>query len=104
MASKFPPNTSQICIYNGGTPSEANNMKIIDTNLIFALAMSLQCSQRHDDTKHMMAHELARRPASMFDDRGAMKVANLKVDLALRQAEVGWMCTTVGRAIAFKRN
>ena len=38
-----------------------------------------------------MAHELARRSASMFDDRGAMTVANLKVDLARTQAEVGWM-------------
>ena len=36
-----------------------------------------------------MAHELARRPASMFDDRGAMEVANLKVPLARRRAE-GW--------------
>ena len=44
------------------------------------------------------------RPASMFDDRGAMKVANMKVDLARILAEVGWMCSSVGRAIAFMRN
>ena len=84
---------------------KVNNMKILDTNMIFARAMTLQCSQQNYDTKHMMAHELDHRPASMFDDRGAMvKVANLKVDLTRRQAEVGWMCSTVGRAIAFMRN
>ena len=63
--------------------------------------------------KNMMAHELARRTASMFDDRGAMNVAktklflmktNRKVDLARRQTEGGWMCSTVGRAIDFMRN
>ena len=104
-----------MCIYNGRTLSEkvkANNMKILDTNMIFARAMVLQCSQRNYDTENIMAHELARRPASMFDDRGAMKVAktklffktNLKVDLARRHAEGGWMCNTVGRAIACMRN
>ena len=103
------------CICNSGTLSEkvkANNMKILDTNMIFARAMVLQCSQRNYDTDNIMAHELARRPASMFDDRGAIKVAktelffktNLKVDLARRQAEGGWMCSTLGRAIAFMRN
>ena len=49
-------------------------MKVLDTNMIFARAMALQCSQRNYDTKYMMAHELARRPTSMFDDRGALKV------------------------------
>ena len=85
---------------------------ILDTDMIFARAMALQCSKRNYDTENMMAHELARRPASMFDDCGAMKVAktklffktNLKVDLARRHAEGGWMCSTVGRAIPFMRN
>ena len=83
---------------------KVNNMKILDTNMIFARAMAMLWSQRNYDTEHLMVHELARRPASMFGDRGATKVANLKVDLARRQAEVGWMCSTVGRAIAFMRN
>ena len=47
---------------------------MLDTDMIFARAMTLQCSQRNYDTKHLMANELARPPASMFDDRGAMKV------------------------------
>ena len=108
-----------MCIYNGGTLSEkvkANNMKILDTNMIFARAMALKCSQRNYDTKMMMAHELAHRPATTFDDRGTMTVAktklfltmvlktNLKVDLARRQAESGWVCSIVGLAIAFMRN
>ena len=62
---------------------KANNMKILDTNMIFARAMALQCSQRNYDTTNMMAHELARRPASMFDDRGAIKVAKTKLFLRL---------------------
>ena len=66
---------------------KVSNMKILDTNMIFARGMTLQCSQRNYDTKHLMAHELARRPASMFDDRArAMKVANLTVDLSRRRA------------------
>ena len=104
-----------MCIYNGDTLSEkvkANNMKILYTNMIFAGHMDLQCSQPNYDTQNMMGHELARRPASMFDDRDAMKVAktklflktNLKVDLAWRLAEGGWMCSALGHAIAFMRN
>ena len=64
--------TKLMCIYNGGTLSEkvkAINIMILDTNMIFARAMTMQCSQRNYDT--VMAHELARRPATMFDDRGA---------------------------------
>ncbi len=75
-----------MCIYNGGTLSEkvkANNMKILDNNMIFARAMAQQCSQRNYETKLLMAHELARRPASMFDYRGAMKVAKTKLFLRL---------------------
>ena len=71
--------------------------------------MALQCRQRNYDTHNMMAHELAHRPATMFDDRGgAMKVAktkllttNLKVDLARIHAEVEWVCCTVGHVITF---
>ena len=39
----------------------------------------------------------------MFDDRGAIKVAktNPKVDLARRNAEVGWVYSKVGCAIAY---
>lgn len=75
---------------------KVDGMKILDTEMIYARAMALQCSQRNYDTKNLMAHELALRPASMFDDSGAMKVAktkavlknNLKVEVARRHAEV----------------
>ena len=80
-----------MCIYNGGTISEkvnANNMKIVDTNMIFARAMALQFSQRNYDTNNHMAHEIARRPASMFDDRGAMKVAKTKLFLRLIEKSI----------------
>ena len=75
---------------------KVNNMKIPGTEMIYARAMALQCSQRHYDTRNMMAHERASRPASMFDDSGAMKVAKtkailkntLKVEMERRHAEV----------------
>ena len=62
---------------------KANIMKVLHTNMIFARAMALQCSQRNYDTTHLMAHELARRRPSMFDDRGAMEVAKTKLFLRL---------------------
>ena len=37
---------------------KVNNMQILDTNIIFARAMALQCSQRNYDTQHLMANEL----------------------------------------------
>ncbi len=40
-----------------------NNMKILGTEMIYARAMALQCSQRYYDTRNLMAHELASRPA-----------------------------------------
>ena len=75
---------------------KVNNMKILGTEMIYARAMALQCSQRYYDTRNLMAHELAFRPASMFDDSGAMKVAKtkavlkntLKVEMERRHAEV----------------
>ena len=39
----------------------------------------MQYSPGNYDTKHnMMAREIARRPASMFADRGAMNIAKTK--------------------------
>ena len=75
---------------------KVNNMKIVGTEMIYARAMALQCSQRYYDTRNLMAHELASRPASMFDDSGAMKVAKtkaiikntLKVEMERRHAEL----------------
>ena len=75
---------------------KVNNMKTLGTEMIYARAMALQCSQRYYDTRNLMAHELASRPASMCDDSGAMKVAKtkavlqntLKVEMERRHAEV----------------
>ena len=67
-----PRNIPEMCIYNSGTHSESNQSQqhediILDTEIIFARAMTLQYSQRNYDTKNMMAHELAHRPTSIFD-------------------------------------
>ena len=75
---------------------KVNNMNILGTETIYARAMALQCSQRYYDTRNLMAHELGSRPASMFDDSGATKVAKtkavlqntLKVEMERRHAEV----------------
>ena len=49
------------------------------TELIYAIAMALQCSLWYYDTKNLMAHELSAKPASMFDDNGHMTIAKTKV-------------------------
>ena len=69
---------------------------MFDTEMIYARAMALQCSHRNYDTKNLMAHERSPRPASMFDDSGAMSVAktkavlnnDLKVEVARRHVAV----------------
>ncbi len=77
--------------------SKFSNMKIFDTEMIYAQAMALQCSQRNYNTQNLMLHELASRPASMFDESGPMRVVktkyvlknNLKVEVPWRHAEIG---------------
>ena len=72
---------------------KVSDMKILDTEMIYARAIALQCSQRSYDTNNLMAHEIAPRPASMFDSSGSMKIAktksvlkdNLKVEVARRR-------------------
>ena len=49
------------------TEIKVNDMKILDTEIIFARAMVLLCTQRNYDTNKLMAHELAHRPASICD-------------------------------------
>lgn len=76
--------------------SKVNSMKILDTEMIYARAMALQCSQRNYNTQDLMSHELASRPASMFDESGAMRVAktksvlknNLKVEVPRRHTQI----------------
>ena len=75
---------------------KVNDMKMFDMEMIYARAMALQCSLRNFDTSSLMAHELAPKPASMFDDSGNMKAAktksvlknDLKVEVAGRHAHV----------------
>ena len=75
---------------------KVSDMKMFDTEMIYAQAMALQCSQRNYDTKNLMAHDLSPRLASMFDDSGDMKVAktkavlknDLKVEVARRHVAV----------------
>ena len=38
---------------------KVNNMQMLDTNIILARAMALQCSQRNYDTHNLMANELS---------------------------------------------
>ena len=92
---------------------KVNNMKILGTGVIYARAMALQCSQRYYDNRNLMVHELASRPASMFDDSGAMKVAKtkavlkntVKVQMERRHAFIlRWICSTVGRAMVYRWN
>ena len=61
---------------------KVSEMKMFDIEMIYDRAMALQCSQQNYDTNNLMAHELSPRPASMFDDSGAMKVAKTKAVLS----------------------
>ena len=57
------------------TSQSQTKTKYEDSNIMFSRGMTMQCSQLNCDTKHLMTHE----PASMFDDRGAMKVSKTKL-------------------------
>ena len=50
---------------------KVNNMRILDTEMICAWAVALQCSQRNYDANTMMVRELALQPASLFHGCGA---------------------------------
>ena len=65
---------------------QVSDMNMFDTQMTYARAMALQCSQQNYDTKNLMAHEPSARPASMFDDSGAMQVAETKNDLKVEVA------------------
>lgn len=55
--------------------------RMLDTEMIYARAMALQCSLRNFDMNNLMAHELSPKPSSMFDDCGHMKEAKTKSTL-----------------------
>ena len=52
--------------------------KDIDTETIYARAMTLQATSRGTDTENLLAHELAPYPTSMFDVDGHMREAKTK--------------------------
>ena len=59
--------------------AKVNNMRILDTEMTCARAMTLQCSQRNYDTKNIMVRELPLQPASLFHGCGAKKKTKTKL-------------------------
>ena len=74
---------------------KVGEVKVFDTETIYARAMGLQSGQRSLDADSVMAHELSPYPTSMFDADGHMREdktkANLKnaikVEVSSRDAE-----------------
>ena len=72
-------------------------VKVVDTETIYARAMGLQSGQRSLDADSVMAHELSPYPTSMFDADGQMREAKTKaklknairVEVSSRDAENG---------------
>ena len=81
---------------------KVSSMKIFDTEMIYAQDMALQCSKRNYNTQNLMSHELASRPASMFDDSGAMTVAKAKSVLKNNlMVEVPWRHTEIDASFSY---
>ena len=59
--------------------AKVNNMRILDTEMICARAMFLQCSQRNYYTKNVMVRELALQQASLFHGCGAKTKTKTKL-------------------------
>ena len=59
--------------------------KVFDTNLIYTRVIGLQASSREIDINHILNHELAPVPTSMFEDSGDMRIRKTK---SLLQVEV----------------
>ncbi len=72
-----------MCTYNGGTLRKSQSQQHEDTrhehNICPSYGPAMQSTKLWHTQQNLMAHELARRPATMFDDRGAMKVAKTKL-------------------------
>ena len=71
------------------------DVKVFDTETIYARAMGLQSSHRSLDADNIMAHELSLYPSSMFDADGQLREAKnkanlknaIKVEISSRNAE-----------------
>ena len=75
---------------------KVGDSKAFDTEVIYARAMGLQSSNRIQDTKKLMSHELSPYPPSMFDEKMHIREAksksalknSLKVETSMRHKEV----------------
>ncbi|PIK51925.1 hypothetical protein BSL78_11180 [Apostichopus japonicus] len=76
---------------------KVGELKVFDTETIYARAMGLQSGPRSLDANSIMAHELSPYPTSMFDADGQMREAKtkaslknaMKVEVSSRNAETG---------------
>ena len=57
------------------------NSKVFDMEAIYARAMGVLSRSRSLDTDHLLAHELAPYPTSLFDENGKMRGAKIKSNL-----------------------
>ena len=55
--------------------------KVYDTNLIYSRVICLQASNRNIDIDHLMFHELAHLPTTLFADSGDMQISTSKSTL-----------------------
>ena len=62
-------------------PVKVGEIKVVDTDTIYARAMGLQSGQRSLDADSIMAHEPSPYPTSMFDADGQMREAKTKANL-----------------------
>ena len=60
---------------------KVGEVKVFDTDTIYARAMGLQSGQRILDADSIIAHELSPYPTSMFDADGQMREAKTKANL-----------------------
>ena len=75
MAHSSAHGSTEVNLHNA---VKAGAVKVFDTNLIYSRVIYLQDSERDIDIKHVLGHELAPVPASMFDDTGDMRFAKTK--------------------------
>ena len=76
---------------------KVGDVKVFDTEIIYARAMGVQSSMRSLDPNNLLSHELAPYPAAMFEPNGHMHEAKtksnlknaLKVESSSRHAEQG---------------
>ena len=68
---------------------KVGNVKLFDTETIYARAMALQSRPRSLDINTIMSHELAPYLVSMFSTSGQMRESKTKASLKMLSK---WMC------------